>query len=51
MLGEMKSMVVGKIGGKTIGKLPKEIIEAMRNDPDLPQELRDILGEIEEDDE
>jgi hypothetical protein len=51
MLGEMKSMVVGKVGGKTVGKLPKEIIEAMRNDPDLPKELRDILGEIEEDDE
>jgi hypothetical protein len=50
-LGEIKSMVVGKIGGKTIGKLPKEIIEAMRKDPDLPKELRDILGEIEEGDD
>jgi hypothetical protein len=51
MLEGMKSMIVGKVGGKTVGKLPKEIIEAMRNDPDLPEELRDMLGEIEEDDE
>ena len=31
----------------------KALIEMMLNDPDLPQELRDILGEIEydEDDE
>lgn len=54
MLGDMKSMIVGKTGGKTIiggSKLPKEIIEAMRNDPDLPEELRDILGELESEDD
>ena len=51
MLEDMKGMIVGKIGGKTVGKLPKEIIEAMRNDPDLPEELRDLLGEIEAEDD
>jgi hypothetical protein len=50
MLEEMKGLVKGK---SSMGKPPKGLIEMMLNDPDLPQELRDILGEIEydEDDE
>lgn len=39
--------------GKGSGKPPKGLIEMMLKDPDLPEELRDLLGEIEydEDDE
>ena len=49
MMLDMKGMV----SGKGASKPPKGLIEMMLNDPDLPQELRDILGEIEydEDDE
>jgi hypothetical protein len=49
MLEDMKGMVAGKGSSKP----PKGLIDMMLNDPDLPQELRDILGEIEynEDDE
>jgi hypothetical protein len=49
MLEDMKGMVSGKGSSKP----PKGLIEMMLSDPDLPQELRDILGEIEfgEDDE
>jgi hypothetical protein len=49
MLEDMKGMVKGKGSSKP----PKGLIDMMLNDPDLPQELRDLLGEIEfdEDDE
>jgi hypothetical protein len=49
MLEDMKGMVSGKGSSKP----PKGLIDMMLNDPDLPQELRDLLGEIEygEDDE
>jgi hypothetical protein len=49
MLEDMKGMVAGKGSSKP----PKGLIDMMLNDPDLPQELRDLLGEIEygEDDE
>ena len=49
MLEDMKGMV----SGKGASKPPRGLIEMMLNDPDLPQELRDLLGEIEydEDDE
>ena len=49
MLEDMKGMV----SGKGPSKPPKGLIENLLNDPDLPQELRDLLGEIEfdEDDE
>ena len=48
MLEEMKGMVSGGKGSK---KPPKELLEMMLSDPDLPQELRDILGQIAEDDD
>ena len=50
MLEEMKGMVSGSKGSR---KPPRELLEMMLSDPDLPQELRDLLGEIEydEDDE
>lgn len=49
MLEDVKDMVSGKGSSKP----PKGLIDMMLNDPDLPQELRDLLGEIEygEDDE
>ena len=43
MLSEMKGMASKG--------LPKGLIESMLNDPDLPQELRDLLGEISEEDD
>lgn len=43
---DMKEML-----GKKSGGLPKGLIQAMLNDPNLPEELRKILGEISEDDE
>jgi hypothetical protein len=49
MLEDMKGMVKGKGSSKP----PKGLIDMMLNDPDLPEELRDLLGQIEfdEDDE
>ena len=43
----------GMLKGKSLKTPPKGLIDMMLNDPDLPQELRDILGEMEfgEDDE
>jgi hypothetical protein len=46
MLEDMKGMVSG---GKGSRKPPRELLEMMLNDPDLPEELRDILGQITED--
>ena len=43
MLSEMKGMASKG--------LPKGLIDMMLNDPDLPQELRDLLGEISEEDD
>lgn len=49
MLEDMKGMV----SGKGPGKPPKGLIDMMLKDPEIPKELRDLLGEIEfgEDDE
>jgi hypothetical protein len=52
MMLEMLEDLKGKIG-KSSSKPPKGLIEMMLNDPDLPEELRGLLGQIEfdEDDE
>lgn len=48
MLIKMMEDMKGMIGKKSI---PKELVQMMLADPDLPEEIRDILREITGDDE
>lgn len=53
MMIKMLEDIKGMVSGKGASKPPKGLIDMMLKDPELPQELRDLLGEIEfdEDDE